>query len=217
MRMCVGLCASRRARATLLQRQPALFKPRLPTPLLPWRTARPPARSLDKSAGALTDFEVFRLLKSEARKAATERELLNGARRTAPHVSLAAYRNLTAVRDAVHRHLEPSPCAAQSEEQVADFIERTRGLGLTTAELLQCINRRPTMLVELFLIIDECDQRLDPDAITRLLANVVACFPDTVASGPTADEELSAAQAQMALGATQAGMEVDDDDDGPIY
>ena len=196
------MCVVQRARqpprvpAPLLRRRDRQPRLRLTLPCA-YRTAR--ARSLDKSAGALTDFEVFRLLKSEARKAATERELLNGARRTAPHVSLAAYRNLTAVRDAVHRHLEPSPCAAQTEEQVADFIERTRGLGLTTAELLQCINRRPTLLVELYLIIDECEQRLDKAAISRLLANVAACFPDAEDVDPGADE-LSAAHEAMGDG-----------------
>jgi hypothetical protein len=155
-------------------------------------------------------------LKSEARKAATERELLNGARRTAPHVSLAAYRNLMAVRESVHRHLEPAPCSAQTEEQVASFVERTRGLGLKTAELLQCINRRPTMLVELYLIIDQCDQRFDEQTIARLLANVLACFPDA-ASGDrsTAADELSAAH--KAMGATQADMDVDGNDGDILY
>lgn len=136
-------------------------------------------RILERSAGVLTNYEVYRLLESEARRAATDRELLNGARRTAPHVSLSAHRNLLAVREQLSRYLEQSPSASQTDSQVEQFCERIESFGLTVAEKMQLINLRPTSLVELILIVDECEHRYDKARIRELLDACSTCFPES--------------------------------------
>mmetsp|Transcript_23765 Transcript_23765/g.60192 ORF Transcript_23765/g.60192 Transcript_23765/m.60192 type:complete len:155 (-) Transcript_23765:172-636(-) len=152
-------------------------------------------RILDKSGGALTNFEVFRILDEEQTRAASNRELLSGARRTAPHVSLTAQRTLMALRTELMFYLKQSPCADQTEEQIAEFLQRIAGLQLTTAEIMQCINLRPTSLVEIYLIVDECDQRLGSVHCQQLLEAIEECFPQ----GPDAEQDDALQAAGLAM------------------
>lgn len=140
-------CARRRrtARARSTQRARTCARPCAAHP-------RACARSVEKHSGALTDFEVFRLLDEEKRHAASERQLLSGGRRTAPHVALAAQRIVSAVREGLMRYLSSSPAYVQTEAHIVDFLERTADLGLNAAELLMCINLRPAQRVELFVV-----------------------------------------------------------------
>ncbi|KAG8465771.1 hypothetical protein KFE25_005341 [Diacronema lutheri] len=135
-------------------------------------------RIVEKHSGALTDFEVFRLLDEEKRHAASERQLLSGGRRTAPHVALAAQRIVSAVREGLMRYLSSSPAYVQTEAHIVDFLERTADLGLNAAELLMCINLRPAQRVELFVVIDACDQRFTADQVDALLKACIDCLPE---------------------------------------
>ena len=96
---------------------------------------------------------MYQLLAEDARRAAEQRHLINGARRTAPHrANLDGERELESLRSSVLRYLRAPAAAAQSEAEVAAFLERTKDLGLTKGEMLQLINLRPTHLVEVYLV-----------------------------------------------------------------
>mmetsp|Transcript_19037 Transcript_19037/g.51142 ORF Transcript_19037/g.51142 Transcript_19037/m.51142 type:complete len:170 (-) Transcript_19037:178-687(-) len=133
---------------------------------------------LDNAAGALTNFEVYTLIKEDVRKVATERQLINGARRTQPS-SLAARsaRELQDLRATVVKCLQSTVAATQSAESVREFHQRVKGMGLTPFEILHLLNHRPTEEVHVFLMVDCCGERLTEGQVHEILQAVRDLFP----------------------------------------
>ena len=63
-------------------------------------------------------------------------------------------------------YLDERPCAEQSRESILNFVEELQKLSsagnfeLTDAEILQLVSNQPRSLVEIHLIVEECEERL---------------------------------------------------------
>ncbi|KAL1821062.1 hypothetical protein DCAR_0417442 [Daucus carota subsp. sativus] len=115
---------------------------------------------LKANAGALTNFEVLEFLRSRgAGKDAT---------RVIAPVAPSEYK--------VFDYLEQSVARYQTKESITDFISRSEKFKLAKAEIINVINIRPSSVVELDSIVEDCDGRFGEN-IDELVDMVAEVFP----------------------------------------
>ena len=127
---------------------------------------------LEKREGVVTNHEVLSLLRRQAaaRDDEEKRQKLPGARRTAPAVTQwRSQQEVRAITRQVIEYLEQGCAADQSRESIAEFMRAMEPFGLTQAEVLNLVNTRPRSLVEVHLIVEECEERLTQEQRTELL------------------------------------------------
>ena len=127
---------------------------------------------LEKREGVVTNHEVLSLLRRQAaaRDDEEKRQKLPGARRTAPAVTQwRSQQEVRAITRQVIEYLEQGCAADQSRESIAEFMRAMEPFGLTQAEVLNLVNTRPRSLVEVHLIVEECEERLTQQQRTELL------------------------------------------------
>ena len=130
----------------------------------------------------LTNYEVLHLLRAQSadRTAEETRAPLTGARRTSSSQSMYQTQQLAyaaAINEDVVAYLEEACCAGQSSESIATFMKACEPFDLKHAEILNLVNEQPGTLVEIHLIVEECEERLTQDQVQELLATV-ALLPD---------------------------------------
>ena len=77
-----------------------------------------------------------------------------------------------AINDDVVAYLEETSCAKQTAESIAAFMKACEPFRLKRAEVLNLINEQPQTLVEIHLIVEECEERLSQDQTQQLLDTV---------------------------------------------
>ncbi|KAJ1906398.1 hypothetical protein IWQ60_012093 [Tieghemiomyces parasiticus] len=131
---------------------------------------------VDKAFGPLlSNYEVLTLLKEQEayRKAQGKME--------SSHVA-----NLSTIQFECLKYLNDSPCSVQSAEAVSSLLTQIKGFALTKAEKLQILNLRPRSAVELHILIEECEERFEPERLDELLEIIAASLPHF---GPEEEEE----------------------------
>ena len=114
-----------------------------------------------------------------------------GARRTASSVSISQTRELqyaAAINEDIVSYLEETCAAGQSRESIARFMKACEPFGLKRAEVLNLVNEQPNTLVEIHLIVEECEERLSAEQVQHLLDTCVmlsAKSPAAAASAST--------------------------------
>lgn len=68
--------------------------------------------------------------------------------------------------------LQQSSGTFRGREQLAAFIEGVKPFQLTKSEIVQLINHRPPSVVEIFLCIEDCEERFEEAQIEELLSLV---------------------------------------------
>lgn len=86
-------------------------------------------------------------------------------------------RNLSTVVYSAVRYLDKSAASEQKEEHLSSFLPKLEAFKLTKAEKLQLLNQRPETAVELLLMIEECEDRLNDSQIDELLAIIKSTLP----------------------------------------
>ncbi|KAF4352872.1 hypothetical protein F8388_002062 [Cannabis sativa] len=127
-------------------------------------------RRLEANAGPLTNFEVIKFLKSRGASKDPSRVLAD--------VSPSEYK--------VYDYLVETAACNQSQENINEFLEKSKKYDLAKAELLNIINIRPSTPVELYSMIEQCDDRLG-DTVEELVEVVVEVLPPPPTE--TANEE----------------------------
>ncbi|KAI9592052.1 RNA polymerase Rpb4-domain-containing protein, partial [Syncephalis fuscata] len=74
-------------------------------------------------------------------------------------------------------YLNNTPSSTQTDEQVVQLTTALGAWSLTKAEKLQMINIRPRQIVEIHMLIEECDERFDMEALETMLATVRQHLP----------------------------------------
>ena len=69
-------------------------------------------------------------------------------------------------------YLEETSCAKQTAESIAAFMKACEPFRLKRAGVLNLINEQPQTLVEIHLIVEECEERLSQDQTQQLLDTV---------------------------------------------
>jgi DNA-directed RNA polymerase subunit F len=118
----------------------------------------------------LTNFEVKRLLTRQVqeRKQAEKKAPLPGARR-ALSASVRSSQDVEEVSEQSLSYLNKVIRANQTRESISRFVDAVAPFKLTRAEELMLINTRPRSLVEIHLIVDQCDERLQPEQAQEVL------------------------------------------------
>lgn len=88
--------------------------------------------------------------------------VIAGQRRIRCSVVAQAYTYLLASQEAV-----------RTREQLQALAAEVKAFGLTRAEAQQLLDLRPSTLVELHLVISDCEARVEPERLEELLALVV--------------------------------------------
>jgi DNA-directed RNA polymerase subunit F len=92
-----------------------------------------------------------------------------------PSLSLAVSHVPGSLSAQVLSYLDERPCAEQSRESILNFVEELQKLSsagnfeLTDAEILQLVSNQPRSLVEIHLIVEECEERLTQEQVQTLL------------------------------------------------
>eukprot|EP00271_Cylindrocystis_brebissonii_P001860 TRINITY_DN12171_c0_g2_i1.p1 TRINITY_DN12171_c0_g2~~TRINITY_DN12171_c0_g2_i1.p1 ORF type:complete len:152 (-),score=47.94 TRINITY_DN12171_c0_g2_i1:261-716(-) len=118
---------------------------------------------LQANAGLLSNYEVMEILKA----CGADNPELAGSSMTGAKKSECE----------VFKYLSDLPAVTQTYEAIADFISEAKPFKLTKAELLQAINLRASTAVEVHLVVEDCDERLTPEAVDSLIAIVERTLP----------------------------------------
>jgi hypothetical protein len=166
----------RRSLATLLPEKTALNARR--RAMASQRSVAPQKSGVvEECCGVLTNYEVLHLLRSQSADRTTEetKAPLTGARRTGSSQSQYQTQQLAyaaAINEDVVAYLEEACCVCQSPESIAAFMKACEPFNLKRAEILNLINEQPGTLVEIHLIVEECEERLTQEQVQELLATV---------------------------------------------
>ncbi len=61
--------------------------------------------------------------------------------------------------------LESTPASTQTSDQVKDFLCKTEEFGLTKSERLMLLNHRPRSELEVHLLVEESEERLNEEQV----------------------------------------------------
>ncbi|KAG0338739.1 hypothetical protein BG004_007100 [Podila humilis] len=122
---------------------------------------------LKTNAAMLSNYEVLALLNEQkTQRLANE---VAGTKEVAE--------NLRTVEFEVQKYLNSSRCPTQSKDQIGAFKEAFKPYGLMKVELLQILNLRPRIPVELLLVIEEFEERFTLQDCDRMLAIIAETLP----------------------------------------
>ena len=127
---------------------------------------------VSKSDGVLTNFEVADLLARQQQQRLDEENALPlpGARRgQSGSTAWSSQQTLAGVSEQVVGYLEKSPCAGQVRENIVAFQQSATQFNLTQMETLALVNTPPCSVVEVHLLVEECEERLKPGDVKELL------------------------------------------------
>uniref|UniRef100_A0A061RUZ3 DNA-directed RNA polymerase III subunit RPC9 n=1 Tax=Tetraselmis sp. GSL018 TaxID=582737 RepID=A0A061RUZ3_9CHLO len=69
----------------------------------------------------------------------------------------------------VHEYLRTHSAGNIPRDALMKFLEAVQEFKLSKTEILQIINLKPSTMVEMYLIIQDCDERLNEEALEKLL------------------------------------------------
>lgn len=106
------------------------------------------------------------------------------------------------------KYLEETPCAHQAPSHVANFMDAVKPFNLTKAEKLQLLNSRPTCQVEIYLMVEEADERLN---VEDLMKTVEQQLPGL--ENAQEDEEVEAEEEEEEAEEAEHGVPMDEGED----
>ncbi|CAG8512416.1 7783_t:CDS:2 [Paraglomus brasilianum] len=132
-----------------------------------------PSAVLEAQSALLSNFEVLEVLRELGAKHAEQ---------LAAEPGVLFAENLKTIQYEIMQYLasDQSPVGSQTAEQVKNLLEALKPYPLTKSEKLQIINLRPERPVELYVIIEDSEDRglTDKfDEILSLVANHLPKFP----------------------------------------
>ncbi|KAJ1344381.1 hypothetical protein BSLG_001038 [Batrachochytrium salamandrivorans] len=127
------------------------------------------------NSALLCDSEVLRFLQESTKRRSSKQK-----RQT--------FQDLRTVEYEVTGYLSELPCSSQTEEQVSSFLVALETWPLTKAEKLQLLNLRPTSLIEIGALVEEC-VRFTEDKLEELLQVLDATVPYSKPVSDSADQE----------------------------
>ena len=131
-------------------------------------------RVINARDSVLTNFEVATLLHAQQRARDEEEKALPlpGARRgeTAGSSAWSATQAVAVLSEQVITYLERDGSASQAHEDISNFIAAVGPFDLTRMEVLALVNTPPASIVEVHLLVEECEERLSQEKVRELLA-----------------------------------------------
>ncbi|KAI9366355.1 RNA polymerase Rpb4-domain-containing protein [Pilaira anomala] len=116
----------------------------------------------------ISNYEVLKLLE-ESQEAQKQVQAVD------PSVEYPEH--LRTVQFELTEYLKGTPCSTQTPEQIANFLQALSKYELTKAEKLQILNWRPRSTVEIYLIIEECEERFSEEDLEEMLDSIISTLP----------------------------------------
>ncbi|CEI99802.1 hypothetical protein RMCBS344292_13882 [Rhizopus microsporus] len=116
----------------------------------------------------ITNYEVLRLLEENQQN----QKLLQ-----AQDLSIEYPENLRTVQFELTEYLKQTPVDSQTPAQVTNFLEAISQFDLTKAEKLQMLNLRPKSAVEIYLVIEECEERFSEEDLENMINIIMQTLP----------------------------------------
>ncbi|TKY64556.1 DNA-directed RNA polymerase III subunit rpc9 [Spatholobus suberectus] len=134
---------------------------------------------LEANAGALTNFEVLDFLRAKGASKDPTRVIAK--------VAQSEYK--------VYDYLVNTAASVQTRENINEFLTSVKLHDLAKAEVLNIINIRPAADVEIFPIIENCEERFPDEEVTEIVELVKKTLPPPVNMTPEeitkGDKEIS--------------------------
>lgn len=129
---------------------------------------------LEARSALLSNWEVYSLLQQQK----DERVLHDKRTRTKTKIC----QNLCTIQFEICEYFSTASgnsysIAQQSQEQIESLLRHFSSIALTKAEKLQILNLRPSSLLELHLIIEECEERFSQDQMEEILRAIELILP----------------------------------------
>ena len=140
---------------------------------------------VQERGGVLTNLEVKLLLEEQqSRRIRDEQAMpLPGARRgQAGAAAWQSQQHAALISEQVSTYLETTSCVRQTRESITAFMGAIERFQLTTAEALSLVNTQPQSVVEIHLLVEECEERLSSDDVLALLRLCKTLSPEAVGS-----------------------------------
>jgi len=96
---------------------------------------------------------------------------------------------LSTIEYEVNKYLSNMPSSTQTPEQIENVINALKPYALTMTEVFQLINLRPKALIDLTLIIEECESRFTEENLENLLSIIKEQLPRDDDDEEDEDEE----------------------------
>lgn len=137
-----------------------------------------------KCVGLLSNYEVFAYIKE-----LKDTGVIGGAHghgsnhdrihqlSTSTHMPTLIYETLRYFKT------QNSPCTVQSPDIVKNFVGKLKEFNLTKAEKLTILNLRPTQPVEIQAIVEESEERLTEEQVSRIIQLVEEYLPEVEPEG----------------------------------
>ncbi|XP_057958386.1 uncharacterized protein LOC131151154 [Malania oleifera] len=127
-----------------------------------------------RNAGALTNFEVLDFLRSRGASKDPTRVI-------AP-VAPSEFK--------VYDYLVQSVACNQTRECIDEFFQKCKKYDLAKAEVINIVNLRPSSVVEIYVLIEELENRIgeEVDELVEMVAQVLPPHPNQTKPGETNDE-----------------------------
>ncbi|KAJ3092617.1 hypothetical protein HK102_005109 [Quaeritorhiza haematococci] len=87
------------------------------------------------------------------------------------------YQDLLTVEFEVLQYLSKSPSSNQTMEEVSKYMKSINKFHLTKGEKLQMVNLKPGSLVELYLVIEECETRFSQEQLEEMIQITQEIWP----------------------------------------
>ncbi|KAI8371468.1 HRDC-like protein [Radiomyces spectabilis] len=119
-------------------------------------------------AALLSNYEVLSLL-NEQQNIQKAQQLEN------PNIEYPEH--LRTIQFELTEYLNNVPCSTQTPAQIKRFLEAFQKYDLTRAERLQILNLRPKSAVEIYLLIEECEERFSEEDLEGMLFHILETLP----------------------------------------
>ncbi|XP_014231449.1 DNA-directed RNA polymerase III subunit RPC9 [Trichogramma pretiosum] len=84
------------------------------------------------------------------------------------------------------KYLEDTPCKDQTADKITGFMTAVESFKLSKSEKLTILNLFPTTVLELHLLIEDCEERFNEEEEEKLLM-IIAEHLETVKEEPASD------------------------------
>ncbi|KAI8074092.1 RNA polymerase II [Gongronella butleri] len=119
-------------------------------------------------AALISNYEVLSLL----------RERRDYQKHMEKHAQIEYPERLRTIQFELAGYLEKTPASTQTPENIKQLLDALVEFDLTLGEKLHIINHRPISAVEVYLLIEECEERLSEEDTQRLVEIVETYLPE---------------------------------------
>eukprot|EP00123_Amoebidium_parasiticum_P004034 comp15333_c0_seq1/m.12185 comp15333_c0_seq1/g.12185 ORF comp15333_c0_seq1/g.12185 comp15333_c0_seq1/m.12185 type:complete len:145 (-) comp15333_c0_seq1:207-641(-) len=141
---------------------------------------------INPRSSLLSNFEVYEMLKNENYTAsATKKENKKHPKAKGDQQEKKVSPNVVTITYEVIKYLEETPAAQQTADSIEGMLAALQKYNLTRPEKLMIINLGVSTIVDLHVILEECEERLSEEHIAEIIDIVKSYTPEAEGSKDT--------------------------------